>query len=319
MGLFDLFKSKKQVPAATIATHAIKPQNADNEYANAVFLSIHKGPPHPHNAKAHLAWLSYKLGINDPTAKHLEMFTRGFFREARPDEILGTYKVDALKAILEVNGLKAEGKKAILIDSILKAIPVECLGLPKLYRLSSQGWDFIEQHQDLILLFNNPYNIKYEEYIAVKRNSPPYLKYNDIIWRIFNKWELETPINDCFNRKHIRLYQAMFLHDESRFSDSLSMFIQYLYFDLNRPEFYWMIKNGKVSTNPEDTISMDPRAQKAIFELKDHFLPEMIDRACNRVDLPNEIVTRGEFERALADIFSGKSIDIRNYLPQRLT
>lgn len=307
MGLFDFLKTKKQVPVAKTAT------NADNNYVNAVFLSIHKGQPHPHNATAHLAWLSYKLGIKDPTTKHQEMFDKGYFRKATPSEILNTYRVAEIKEILNSYGVKAEGKKTVLIDTLLEQVTPEELKLPELFRLSSKGWDFIEQHEDLILLFQNPYNIKYEEYIAVKNDSPPHLKYNDIIWKIFNKWELETPFDDCFTRKHIRLYQAMFLQSEKRFVASLETYIKFLFFDLNRPEFYLMV-NGKVSK--DHPIDTDATAQKAIFELKNHFKPEMVDRAFDRAALPQVIVSKQDFKRAVQDVLEGKEIDIRDYLPK---
>ena len=142
------------------------------------------------------------------------------------------------------------------------------------------------------------------------------MKYNDVLWNIFNKTELETPFEDCFTRKHIRLYQAMLLQSENRFVDSLGLYIKFLYFDLNRPEFYWAITSDRISKEPEDIIHTDQRAQKAIFELKEHFKPEMIDRACVNGILPRVIVNRQDFERAVADIFDGKEIDIRDYLPK---
>lgn len=316
MGLFDFFRPKKKDPAVQVTAPktVTTPTNADNDYVNAVFLSIHKGPPHPHNAVAHLGWPSYKLGIRDATAKHQELFSKGYFREARPDEILSTYRVAEIKEMLNSHGVTATGKKAVLIDALLEQVPPDELKLPELFRLSSKGWDFIEQHEDLLQLFKNPYNITYEEYSAAKAEAP-YLKYNDVIWRIFNKTELETPFDDCFKRKHIRLYQAMLLQSEGRFADSLERYIAFLYFDLNRSEFYWAIQGNRISKEPEDAIHTDFKAQKAIFELKEHFRPEMIDRVCRSGSLPRVIVERQDFEKAVANIFEGKEIDIRDYLP----
>ena len=46
--------------------------NADNEYANAVFISIHVQPmPFPDTADVYSRYVSYDLGIHDPIKKLL--------------------------------------------------------------------------------------------------------------------------------------------------------------------------------------------------------------------------------------------------------
>ena len=280
MGLLDLLK-KKPVTFKTVENP--KPSynpwdkskgNSNKDYATANFLHMLSFQANPIKAKAddYPRYVSYELKINDPIKKHKELLKAGYLRESTAAEVLGTFKVADLKAILEANGIPPKGKKAELIQAAANLDPA-ALKLPVMYCVSEKGLDFIKQNEDFIKLHLNPYEISFEEFITAKSNAHPHFKFNDIIWFIFNQREMSFPVDAYGLKRNNRLHMAMFLKSENRLKDSLYHYIEVLYYDINNPSF--------------DVIA--PKIKEAIYELKDHYTDEMVSKCYSRIYLPNKI------------------------------
>lgn len=307
MGLFDFLKKKKEEQKSFVATntnanHAgfdpwsketsnVKTQYRDTDYSNAVFLNMLSRKPTAIGSTpdAYPRYVSYKLGIIDPISKHRELVQNGFLRNAMPMEILDTFKVPELKDILDQYGIVTKSKKrADLLLDIQNNIDINLLTLPLLYCVSEKGQDFMEQHEDLIKLFNNRYSISLEEYQVAKASADPQMRYNDIIWMILN-----SKMADRNNA----LYRAQFLQDENRLVDALSWYLTVLYYDVNE--------------DCDDELA--PGIVKEILSLKEHFNNEMIDRCFCRVVLRKLKVSNAAFTKLVDDLFAGSEINLKNY------
>lgn len=334
MGLFDFFKKKNRTVSETKVTISFgmpkaandfgclwdkRRSNANTDYADVNFLchfkKIHLLSDDPNQfARA----VSYKLHIYDPVKKRDELLKQGFLRLTAPAETLTTYKVTELKDILNANSLPTTGKKLDLISRIVLSVDLEKLNLPKMCCISEKGTDFINQNQDLCTLYSNPYGVTYEEYIAAKKEAHAYSNYNDIIWFVFNQRELLASNNynqRCWNA-HCR---AVFLEAEKKHIGALEHFIYELYFELNDPSR--VVPDSIRQHYTDDELKphqLQPHIVESIFKLKEHFSAEMIDRCYKRIDVPKRLIKRSDFERLLNDIFTGKEIDVGNYLPKGL-
>ena len=320
MGLLDLFKKKTvSVTFETVANSVSsynpwdeKKNNSNSDYATANFLNMLSSQASPIKASAddYPRYLSYDLEISDPIKKHKELLKEGYLREASAAEVLNTFKVADLKSILDVNGLPAKGKKAELIK-VVESIDPSALKLPIMYCVSEKGLAFMEQNNDLIKLFRNPYNITYEEYIATKNNRA--ISYNDVVWGIFNRREMFA--GNSYGAKRINEYhRAKFLKSEGNFVEALRYYIHTLFFDLNDPSRIipdWAKKDwdGYVS-------QINPEILESIFELKANYMPKMAEECYTYLEPSKILVKKKDFALLLNDIFEAKQIDVKNYLPK---
>ena len=299
MGLFDAFKKKPVSFKTTVnSSSPYNPWdktkgNSSKDYATAIFLNMLSFGANPINRKndEYPRYVSYELKINDPIKKHKELLKDGYLRPATTAEILYTFKVSDLKVILESNGLPTKGKKEELLSQIVESVNPAALKLPVMYCVSEKGLDFMKQNEDFIKLHLNPYGITFDEFINAKNIASPYLKFNDIIWFIFNQRELSFRVDDYASKRSNSLHMAMFLKSENRLVDSLWHYIEVLYFDINNSAFDF------------DTIA--PKIKESIFELKDHYTDEMVERCYSRIYLPNRI-PKEAFRLMLTGIFQGE-------------
>lgn len=342
MGFFDLFKKKKSEPVSLKHSFEVETEsnkivkvdfsgiqsapsehttwnkyngNSNNEYANAVFLFLHKGTPHKMDSVAHLSWLSYKLGIFDVTQKYKDLLQEGYFRESRPDEILNTYRVPQLKEIMLSYNIAPRGKKADMISSLLDAVPSRKLNLPKLYCLSQKGFDYVKEHEDLIDLFKNPYQITYDEYMAEKEKTP-YKRYNDIIWCILNKREVTFASNEFMLRYRNREYRADFLKIEKKYIDALQDYLSVIYYEVNRiSNDYKNILNSnrnRAHDMPELKIS-EHLANKA-FELREYYSRKMVGNCIKCSPIPQKHIGNSDFQTFIDCFFSNGETDFSRYI-----
>lgn len=282
-----------------------------NEYSQTNFLQYfgRKACLISNNPDDFPRGFSYGLHIYDPVKMQKLMLAQGFLREATPEEVLNTYTVDKLKAVLDSCGLPKSGKKADLILRITESADVSTLNLPPMCFISDKGKEYISKHEDLVKLYGNPYGVTYEEYKATKQEYAYDLSYNDIIWAVFNRQEMfgGCSYNTTYNR-------AMFLKAENKLQGSLEHYILALAFDANDssrivPDWAKDSEDGKVSPFP-------PALLENIFQLKAYFTPLMVERCYKYIDPSKVIVSKTDFTRLLNDIFEAKIIIAENYLPK---
>lgn len=338
MGLFDFFKKKKHIEQekkakANVSVAFEKPKavheynypwddrrpSSNTDFSNVNFLRVFEKPkPISNDPDIFGRAVSYIMNIYDPIKRRDELIKKGYLRYAAPAEILSTYKNTQLKDILKANDLSSTGKKVDLISRIVFSIDLESLSIPPMCCLSEKGIEYINQNQDLVMLFGNNYGITYEEYMEAKKKAPAYLSYNDIIWSVFNQREL-TSHNDYSKRSWNASCRARFLFAENKPCAALGEFVTLLYFELNNPnrvipdsfKEYYDEEELKPKQLPPDLI-------ESIFALKEHYSKEMTDKCYKRIDVPKILIRRKDFDRLLEDIFAGKEINVKNYLPKGL-
>lgn len=318
MGLFDIFK-KKPITFETIECSVPsynpwdkKAENPNNDYVKANFLHMLSFEPSEIRATpdSYPRYLSYKLEITDPVKMHKELLKEGYLRKATVAEILNTFKVVDLKALLESHGLAAKGKKAELIRTA-ESIDPATLKLPVLYCVSEKGLSFMEQNADLIKLSKNPYNVTYEEYITTKNNRN--IGFNDVIWGVFNRREMFAG-NDHWSKRSNEYNRARFLKSEKRYDESLRYYIHTLFYDMNNPLRVipdWAKKDWDGSVE-----QIAPEILESIFELRAYYMPKMAEECYSYLEPSNILVKKGDFARLLGDIFEANKIDAKNYLPK---
>lgn len=282
-----------------------------NEYSQTNFLQYfsRKACLISNNPDDFPRGFSYALHIYDPVKMQKLMLAQGLLREATPEEVLNTYTVDKLKAILDSCGLPKSGKKADLILRIAESADMPTLNLPSMCFISDKGKEYVTQHEDLVKLYGNPYGVTYEEYKATQKEHANNLSYNDTIWRVFDRQERfgGCSYNTAYNR-------AMFLKAESKLQDSLKYYILALAFDANDssrivPDWAKDNEDGHVSPFP-------PALLENIFQLKAYFVPQMVEKCYKYIDPSKVIVSKKDFTRLLDDIFAAKTIAAENYLPK---
>lgn len=282
-----------------------------NEYSQTNFLQYfgRKACLISNNPDDFPRGFSYALHIYDPVKMQKLMLAQGLLREATPEEVLNTYTVDKLKAILDSCGLPKTGKKADLILRITESADIPTLNLPPMCFISDKGKEYISKHEDLVKLYGNPYGVTYEEYKATQKEYAYNLSYNDTIWRVFDRQERfgGCSYNTTYNR-------AMFLKAESKLQDSLKYYILALAFDANDssrivPDWAKDSEDGHVSPFPSALL-------ESIFQLKAYFSPEMVEKCYKYIDPSKVIVNKKDFTRLLDDIFAAKTIAAENYLPK---
>ena len=332
MGLFDLFKKKKQQPQiATVKTpakiqvqtpqykqapqykqvpqyksieHPILPRNEN--YAIAAFIFISKNGAKIGKTKDDYArYFSYDFKVNDPIKYHMQVIKDGYLEKAEPDAALKALKMDQLKEILVKNGLSDKGKKEALILRIMESVDTDSLNLETYYIPTAKGWEHLHKYEYVFSLRN--YDIKWEQFDSFKKTRPEHLKPNDIIWQMLNeRYNVHVKGSDYGLARNVRYSQAKLLESENKKVDALYSYIAALYYDTSG---YF---NSGIIRKKED-LTIAPGLIKDIYRLKDFYDDQILERCYSRY-VPNKYVSKVNFRRLLQDIFDDKSIDIRNYL-----
>ena len=323
MGLFNLFGKKKQ-NKDTHSTRRVPVQrsNANNDYANAVFLSMHKAKwrkPHTLEDTSRLAYKTHKFDVYDPVKKHNDMLHDGYFCEATPAEILNTYSLAELQAMAEKNGLSSEGKKAILIERITNSVPIRKLKLPTMYFISDKGMEYIEKHKNLIKLFENPYKITYEEYMSAKNELPSYLSHDDIMWSVFGRREMTFGTYDDMARRYNAFYRAEFLRREGKVKTALLEYLTVAYYDieyvLDTFEHVPLSKFRKDKMIPPE-MSLDPSLVNVICDLQENYEYNFAKEASSRAFVHKRHITPEQFCAYVEKLFAIRESDFSEYVPK---
>ena len=291
--------------------------NSDTVFSNVIFLNMHSKPASfPAKPDEYPRYVSYKLGIHDPVKKFNELLSSGLLELADKADVLNTYKMAELKELLQKNGLPTNGKKADLIERMMSSPNIE-IDLPEKYVVSANGKVYIENNTDMLTLFNNPYNISYEEYAEAKDASAACL-YNDIIWAVFNRREMEYQIHDNRGRRNNACNRAKFLKAENRLVDALYHSIVVLYYDVNifiieeEQHEKFMASIGEKDEEKWE-FSISSHLLEEILELKEYYTDEILSRCYKHLITPQPKMSQDNFKRMLYDMFEGKEINIEKY------
>ncbi|WP_418223528.1 SAP domain-containing protein [Clostridium isatidis] len=316
MGIFNFFKKFIKIKSKSllkINNEIITIENKYSEQAIAVFLYWAKnGKPIYETANMYPKYMYYELNIKNPISFHKQLVNEGFLIKPNIEDILKNLRVIDLKEILEKNNLIKTGKKSNLIQRILKEIDYNNLKDIENnfngYVLSEKGNTFIYNHYNYIQLHKNSnWMISLEEYNKMKETIKFNASFNDIIWGIFNKRNLEY-----FNSKqwgllrNNRLHMYELLLKEDRFKECIFRLIEVIYYDLS----------GMDNTNliaPFDRLMIPPGIINMILDLKDYYTIDLVERCYRENPVPFRYFEKDIFKKIIDELFETGNVDLNKY------
>lgn len=279
------------------------------EYAKAVFLWAHSKDSVIKKSDEYARYFLHECGIRDAAKYHRELIDEGYFEEASIETKLSTLKVVELKQILDSIGQSVTGKKEQLIDRIIKNADERDLSdffKNQIYQLSSKGIDFLETHNDCVLVHKHSiWGVDWKEYES--RRKPGY-SYYDTMWGIFNERALHS--NNWGRNEYYYMYQL--LVEEGKRELALGKILQVLYIDLSGVcgiEAFKLFRSGAYGKKDLKeffgvAISLAPGIVKAVSEYSDIYEDSFVDRVYAQ-KLPIQICQKKLFLQIVHSILDG--------------
>lgn len=336
MGLFNFLKKeeKKEIKSEVasnlnIESNIILNNNHDytEEEKKALFLYSMDYPSEVLNNN-YSKKFQYEFNIENCKQLHEKLINEGYFEIAKFDDIVGIYKINEIKELLDKYVIKYEKeKKEQLIELAKNNITEEDkkeiskeLGL---YVLSNKAKEYLLQYEDLIYLYNHKnWAIPYWLFKNYKREMESYFKRGDIIWAIFND-RLNDKNASLSNCRGIYNDMAEFLENENKNIDSLYYYIICLYLDVNlyftqnRINSYYNNQVIKVSKESIlETIYEDPISEKIVEKINklSRFHNEKVfQKLFSNINLPVKIFNDTEFKNIVNDIYTESQFNIKKY------
>lgn len=333
MGIFKFFnkifsqKKESKLPTKTIPklnintnslntelkSNNVNSNSKETSMAICVFLNwAKKGYPVSYNIDFYPRYFKYSYGILNPTKFHKEMIQKGYLIKPTLFEILSLLKVTELKEILEKNKLSKSGKKSDLINRILNNIPIENLNyLEKNFKgfsLSQKGIDLLNKNKDLIELHKNSnLGISLNEYLSMKSSLDFDASFNDVVWGIFNKRNIEYVQSGNWGLlRNNRFNMFEILNRESKFNEAIYYLIEVLFFDLSG-----LINNNIIE--PFDMLFIAPGVVDRLTKLKDYYTPDLINLCYERNKIPFTYFDKNIFLKIVQDLIDTGYTDLNDY------
>lgn len=327
MRLFDFFKNafKKQntaIKGTTISKEISNnidstSKNTTDNYYNikqsiAIFLNWANGKEIGISNADYPQYMKYNFGINNPIKFHNKMIDENYLCTPEISDLLTYFKVTELKEILSKNNLSKTGNKSILIERILSNVPKDYLNQLKNnshnYILSKKGVDFIKQNQHYIDIYKSGHwEISLEEYNKKKASLNFNASFNDIAWGIFvdRNIQLSSHQNWGLVRNNIHNMSEL-LYKENKYTESLSMLLEVLYYDLSGMENNNMLCDF-------DSIFIAPGITNKILNLKSYYSDELIDNSKFKSQLPFSYFSNETFKILINELLETGDINLKKY------
>ena len=291
--------SAPKSPTASATTSATSTKSRNDDYIIAAFVHYceYGGKPIGKTNNDYPSYFNYDFHVNNPAKHHQKVIDEGYLAPAPLSVSLGNLKVDQLKQILIANGLPEKGKKDALIERIVENVDLSTLKLEVVYVPTDKGWEHLKKYEYLFVV--KKYGITPAEFEA-KQAELKSSRTNDVIWRIlndkFNEYNMEGYIGGARN---VLNWQAELLASEDKNVDALYHYILVLYYDMKS------YGNGSA-----EDVWLAPAIVKAIYDKKEYYTAEMVDRCFDRYPLPQYKMSKAKFTKLLNLIFEDETIDL---------
>ncbi len=296
------FKMQEQEPTPlntnttnTASTTTIVPNSSRNDdYAIAAFMHYcEHGGAIQKDSSHYPSYFKYDYKVNDPTKYIHRLVSEEYLKAAPTIMALSKLKVDELKKILIANGQSDKGKKDALIERVVETVDLNSIKLAEIYVPTEKGMEHLKKYQFLFIIKN--YDISIDEYIA-KQAQIKSNRVNDIIWQILGDKFNECNIQGYWGpARNAVLNKAKLLASEQRNVDTLFHYIVVLYYDLS----------GK-----KEDITLAPGIIREIYERREFFTADLVDRCYDRYPLSQQKVSQKSFRAILEKIFNDETIDV---------
>ncbi len=309
--IIDLMNKAQTAPnnsaPSTTATASAKTSLSRNDnYAIAAFIHYCEfgGKPIAKKNDVYPSYFTYDFNINNPAKYHQKVVDEGYLEEAPISISLQQLKVDQLKQILVSNGLSDKGKKDALIQRIVDEVDTASLNLEKVYIPTDKGWEHLKRYDYLFKV--KKYGIRFDEYEAQQKKMQS-TRSNDVIWQILNAKFNEYNMARDFGLARNELYNiALLLAEEEKQTDALMHYVLVLYYDMSG-----CANGGRIESKAD--LCLAPAITKAIYDRKEHYTTEMLDRCYDRYNLPHHYFSKSAFGKLLNMIFEDETIDLLTF------
>lgn len=280
------------------------------DYAKTIFLWANAKATPVKTADNYVRYLLYECGIRDANKYHRDMIKEGYLVEAPVASVLNSKTVSDLKQILSEMGQTVSGKKSILVDRIIYNADESFLEkyVPdKYYELSDKGKQFVEEHNDYILIHKHGnWCVDWHEYEV---NHKPGCSYYDTMWSIFNKRIVNNPHN--FGRNEY-LCMHQLCEEVGKRELALEMLLRVLYIDLSGVcglETFKLYKSGCYSKQDltdyfDSFIMLAPGIVNGIIKYHDIFNDSYVDHLYEQ-RLPVQICNKALFLAIVHSVLDG--------------
>lgn len=260
------------------------------DYAKTIFLNWFSKPKEKPIQGKWPQYFLYECGIRDCSLFFDQMINNGLIKTIQPEAKLQVLKLTDLKEMLSQRQLPTTGSKAQLIDRIMENFDsnsiLKYVGNSPMYSLSISGHEFIEKHQQYVILYKHKnWMVSWQDF---DRSHRPEVGIYDTIWGLLNqRYMEEVPRNYGRNAYHSMAECAI---EREKPEIALSLYLQVLYIDLCFcPDF----------------LGLAPGIVKEIGKLGDYYHLEMLDDIY-KMKIPGCVCEKEEFNRIIVSIINGK-------------
>ena len=296
------------------------------EYATTIVLWAYNKPKKLYKNNEVPLYFQSECGIYNINIFLKELIANDYLKNVNKEEIIKLLKVNELKNLLKNNNLPTTGNKSDLITRILSNnIPVPIYKeIDNYYIISSKGNDFYNSHLEYVELHRHQqYQITPKEYYEIKTkiNNPNY-KFNDYVWNIFQKRNLEYEAEKEYSQLYFNcLNMAQLCDEDNKFNISVNLYLKCLIYELCgvflQEEIKWckqkIISKSKVIEYASQTNKINQNNIRGFLNGKDYFNKDEVYLIYNSIPFNWKLCSLKTIEELIIELLENSMIDIEEY------
>lgn len=265
-------------------------------------------------------YMTYNFNILDVQKFHKEMLSAGFLRNADFEDIVCRYRVNELRDIaqkynVEFNKCKKEKLIENLINNLSEEVKRKIVNDSGFYVLSDKAIKYLKEYKHLIKFYRYKDDLSSftcDEYLKYANQFPKSYSENDVFWGALNTQLIKSHKDHLFELGRCTyLSMGKFMLSENKKTNALYYFILTMWIDMNQPYLQEKILEGRNGWIEKDPIA--PGIVRWIYENKDYYRSNMIDKIYENQYLPVVIIDKTTFRNMIEDIFNSSIFDEEKY------
>lgn len=265
-------------------------------------------------------YMTYDFNILDVQKFHKEMLDAGFLCNAGFDDIIHRYRINELKDIAQKYNVEFnKSKKEKLIENLINNLSEEAkrkiVSDSRFYILSDKAIKYLKEYKHLIKFYrcrDSLLSFTCEEYLEYANRFSKSYSENDVFWGALNMQLIKYYSETSFGLyRNTYLSMGKFMLSENKKEKALYYFILVMWIDMNQSYLQEKIIEGRTVCMEKDPIA--PGVVKWIYENKDYYSSDMIDKIYESQYLPVTIIDKTTFRNMIEDIFNSSIFDEDKY------
>ena len=264
MGIFDLFKKKNKRSSYDHENHSdftlnitpvssLKAQREDDIVPIEIIIKgkipvcdglyphevlvLSYAPKFCENCNSFQGFWWYRYGINDVQSILNSLAERGYIQRGSIADAVNNEKVQAIKDELNKRNLSVSGKKADLVDRLVKNVSEEDLSQifsRRPYALTNSGVNIIKKYEWIPFIHSHEIEDLNIWNLTEMMETPPYANYRDKIWSYLNQRGLEHIRNKNYGLyRNSRFTMSEFVADEGKPKTAFVLLCEVVAYDLS--------------------------------------------------------------------------------------